>query len=262
MTTPIEGLSSLVVGTVESVSPREFKVILDADAPQTTAMNAGIPRGCPRINGYILIPNEQGAVVGLISWIGIERSMYPKRTGLKDFGLIDLPFPTRKLCIVPFGTLCRTNESIESYELRRGISIFPSVGDKVCIPTVKQLRSIVEASGTNKRVIIGKAPLAENVPVSIDPDKIFGRHLAILGNTGSGKSCSVAGIVRWSLEAANKSKKELMEKGIVSGSIGSPATVSANARFIILDPNGEYSKRFLIWVPVYLNYSLTLLLNN
>jgi hypothetical protein len=244
MSTPIEGLSSLVVGTVESVSTREIKVILDADAPQSTAMNAGIPRSFPRINGYILIPNEQGAVVGLISWIGIERSLYPKRTGLKDFGLIDLPFPTRKLSIVPLGTLCRSNENIESYELRRGISIFPSVGDKVCIPTIRQLRSIVEASGNNKRVVIGKAPLAENAPVSIDPDKIFGRHLAILGNTGSGKSCSVAGIIRWSLEEAKKDRKELMEMGILPVNNTVQETEKVNARFIILDPNGEYSNTF------------------
>lgn len=244
MTTPIEGLSSLVIGTVESVSPREFKVILDADAPQSTAMNAGIPRGFPRINGYILIPNEQGAVVGLISWIGIERSLYPKRTGLKDFGLIDLPFPTRKLSVVPLGTLCRSNENTESYELRRGISIFPSVGDKVCIPTIRQLRSIVEASGNNKRVVIGKAPLAENAQVSIDPDKIFGRHLAILGNTGSGKSCSLAGIIRWSLEEAKKDRKELIELGIIPFNGTDRQAEGVNARFIILDPNGEYSNTF------------------
>jgi uncharacterized protein len=63
--------------------------------------------------------------------------------------------------------------------------------------------------------------------VFVDPDRLFGRHLAVLGNTGSGKSCSVAGIVRWSLEQAER-----------AGS-GVP-----NARFIILDPNGEYSRAF------------------
>jgi len=145
---PIEVLSLLVIGTVESVSPNDIKVLLEPDAPQTTAINAGIPRGFPRINGYILIPNEQGAVVGIISWIGIERSMYPKRIGFKDFGLIDLPFPIRKLSVVPLGTLIRRNDN--SYELQRGISVFPSVGDKVCLPTVLQLRSIVEATGENR----------------------------------------------------------------------------------------------------------------
>jgi len=237
---PIEVLSLLVIGTVESVSPNDIKVLLEPDAPQTTAINAGIPRGFPRINGYILIPNEQGAVVGIISWIGIERSMYPKRIGFKDFGLIDLPFPIRKLSVVPLGTLIRRNDN--SYELQRGISVFPSVGDKVCLPTVLQLRSIVEATGENRRVAIGKAPLAENATVSIDPDKIFGRHLAILGNTGSGKSCSVAGLIRWSLEQAKKEKSELIKRKIIQEVSESN---HVNARFIILDPNGEYSKTFI-----------------
>jgi hypothetical protein len=63
--------------------------------------------------------------------------------------------------------------------------------------------------------------------VCVDPDRLFGRHLAVLGNTGSGKSCTVAGLIRWSLEQARQH----------SGT-------SPNARFIVLDPNGEYSRAF------------------
>jgi hypothetical protein len=74
---------------------------------------------------------------------------------------------------------------------------------------------------------IGTSPLASNAEVCIDPDRLFGRHLAVLGNTGSGKSCSVAGLIRWSIEQAQA------EGG------GPP-----NARFIVLDPNGEYSRAF------------------
>ena len=62
----------------------------------------------------------------------------------------------------------------------------------------------------------------------VDPDKLFGRHLAILGNTGSGKSCSVSGLINWSLAAAKKARDGK----------------NANARFIVLDPNGEYSQAF------------------
>ena len=41
MTTPIEHLSNLVVGTVESVSPSEVRVLLELDAPYATALNTG-----------------------------------------------------------------------------------------------------------------------------------------------------------------------------------------------------------------------------
>jgi DNA helicase HerA-like ATPase len=230
----VEQVAALAVGTVEFVAPDEIKVILDTDAPQATALNTGVPSRFPRLNGFVLIPNEAGAVVGLVSWLGIERSAYPKRTGLRDFGLIDLPFPLRKMSLNPVGTLrARGQESGETgFVLDRGVAVFPSVGDPVLLPTPVQLRAIVEASGVDKRLPIGTSPLLANAEVSVDPDKLFGRHLAILGNTGSGKSCTVAGLVRWSLETARATRTEAKR------------APEPNARFIVLDPNGEYLRTF------------------
>ena len=65
MSKPIEQIAALTIGTVESVSPSEIRVLLEPNAPQATALNTGVPTGFPRINGYVLIPNEFGAVVGL-----------------------------------------------------------------------------------------------------------------------------------------------------------------------------------------------------
>lgn len=233
MSKPIEQIAALTIGTVESVSPSEIRVILEPNAPQATALNTGVPTGFPRINGYVLIPNGTGALVGLVVWLGVERSPFPKRTGLKDFGLVDLPFPQRKISLTPLGTLLsgkRIGSSEIAYRLERGVSAYPSVGDAAQLPTAEQLRSIVEASSKeDRRVKIGTSPLAANADVTVDPDKVFGRHLAVLGNTGSGKSCSVAGLIRWSLTQAKKAR---------------PDKVRPNARFIILDPNGEYSSAF------------------
>jgi hypothetical protein len=233
MSNAIERLSNLVVGTVESVSPNEVRVLLELDAPQATALNTGTPAAFPRLNGYVLIPNEAGATVGYIAWIGIERSPYPKRSGFKDFGLVDLPFPLRKMTVSPVGTLTSSRERATGrtkYELSRGVVAFPSVGDQVLLPLPDQVEAIVGARDTDKRILIGSSPMASNAKIMIDPDKLFGRHLAVLGNTGSGKSCSVAGLIRWSIEAADNA-------------IGDPAK-KANMRFIVLDPNGEYARAF------------------
>ncbi|MDP8285614.1 MAG: ATP-binding protein [Candidatus Electryonea clarkiae] len=220
---PIEHSASLRIGTVEFVAPDELKVLLDLDAPDGVAANAGIPRSFPRINNYVIIPSETGYIVGQIEWIAVERSPFPKRKGFQDYGLVDLPFPLRKMRVNPLGIL-KVDEN-DNFLFQRGVQIFPSIGEPVLMPTDKQLRAIVE-SGERRRVKIGTSPLAANADVSIDPDRLFGRHLAVLGNTGSGKSCSVAGLIQWSLESAKKNGKE------------------PNARFIVLDPNGEYSKVF------------------
>lgn len=226
MTTPIEQLASLRIGSVEYISPDRIEVQLDIESPDSVALNTGTPRSFPRINGFVMIPIDLGFVVGQVSWITIQRSPYPKRSGFHDFGLIDLPFPLRKMELQPVGTLVATEKG---YRFKRGLESFPSVGDIVILPSEEQLRSIIE-SGENRRVYIGNSPLIGNAKVMIDPDRLFGRHLAVLGNTGSGKSCSVAGLIRWSLESANQH--------LANG------RTSVNSRFIVLDPNGEYSKAF------------------
>jgi DNA helicase HerA-like ATPase len=228
---PLAYADSLRIGSIDFVSPDEIKVLLDIEAPDSVALNTGTPRPFPKINGYVLISSDEGYLVGQVEWITIERSQYPKRKGMLDFGLVDLPYPLRKMCLNPLGTLQydeKDKDGDDSYIFKRGVESFPSVGDAVLLPTQKQLRSIVE-SGKNRRVKIGTSPLAANAEVKIDPDRLFGRHLAVLGNTGSGKSCSVAGLIRWSLEAA---KKECVEGK------------EPNARFIVLDPNGEYAHAF------------------
>ncbi len=217
---PLEFQESLEIGQVDFVSPDEIKVQLNIDAPENVALSTGKPRVFPRINGYVLIHTEEGYVVGQIEWITVEKSPYPKRQGLGDFGLVDLPFPLRKMSVNPLGLLKEKGD--KGYSFRRGVSSFPSVGDNVLLPTDEQLKAIIE-SGENRFIEIGNSPFAESAKVAVDPDKLFGRHLAVLGNTGSGKSCSVAGLIRWSLEAAGE---------------------NPNARFIILDPNGEYKKAF------------------
>lgn len=223
---PFEQVESLGIGTVDFVSPDEIKVALDIEAPESVALNAGSPRPFPRVNSYLLIPVDEGFLVGQVEWLTIERSAFPKRRGMQDFGLVDLPYPLRRLSLNPLGTL-RSQPNRTDYLFRRGADSFPSVGAPVRVPTEIQLRSIVE-SGEGRRVKIGTSPLAGDADVCVDPNRLFGRHLAVLGNTGSGKSCSVAGIIRWSLEQAQQARPE-----------GVP-----NARFIILDPNGEYSRAF------------------
>jgi len=221
---PIEQGEQLRVGTVDFVSPNEIRAVLDIDSPDSVALNAGTPRNFPRVNSYVLVSCDNGYLVGQIEWLAVERSPYPKQRDIQDFGLVNLPFPQKKISLNPVGTLKRVSKKgIDSFKFQRGSESFPSIGSAILLPTDLQLRSIVE-SGNNRRVIIGQSPLANNANVAVDPDKLFGRHLAVLGNTGSGKSCSVAGLIQWSLEAAMESNKK------------------PNARFIVLDPNGEYTR--------------------
>ena len=233
MRSPIEAIADRTIGTVESVHANAIRVLVDPSAPHVTALNSGMPMGFPRINGYLLVPNESGATVGIISAVQVERLPYPKRKGIWDSGLIDLPFPARLVTLTPLGTLLSSvngGSPESSFEMRRGVDIFPTAGDPVLLPSPIQLRALVEGEidGSSGQIHIGTCPTANGSSVHVNPDKLFGRHLAVLGNTGAGKSCTVAGLIRWSVEAARDKHQQK----------------KPNARFIILDPNGEYARAF------------------
>src|SRR5690625_2777554 len=228
--TPLSYSESLRVGSVDFVSPSEIKVLLHVETPDAVALNTGVPRSFPRVNSYVLVPSESGYLVGQVEWITIERSQYPKRRGMEDFGLVDLPYPLRKMGINPLGYLIHegiSDDGEDQYALRRGVGAYPTVGDPVLLPTQSQVRAIIE-SGKNRYAKIGVSPLAANAEVKVDPDRLFGRHLAVLGNTGSGKSCTVAGLIRWSFDPAREA---------TGGN-------QPYARFFLLDPTGEYAETF------------------
>lgn len=219
-TTPIEHIESLCIGSVVFVSPCEIKARLDAEAPDSVALNTGVPVRFPKVNNYLVIPSDCSYVVCQVVWAQLTQEF----GGLSsDKTIVGLPSSLRILSLSPLGMLTWGSEG---YQFTRGADSLPAIGESVLLPTADQVRAIV-ISGTNRRVWIGSSPLADNAKIEIDPDRMFGRHLAILGNTGSGKSCSVAGIIRWSIEAAH---------------IGNEST--PNARFLIFDPNGEYKTAF------------------
>lgn len=228
MHTPQDYRSSQVIGIVESVSPRELRVGLLDEAPGATSLNAGFAQRFPRINSWVLVPSEVGFLVGLITWIGIDTAPLPQRTR-DDSAFLEVPYPRRRMTVTPLGTLRWNSRSgAAKPDLVRGIVSYPSVGEPVFVPDTEQLRTIGSAGTESGRVVIGTSPLGGDTDVAINPDRLFGRHLAVLGSTGSGKSCTVAGLIRWCVDAAHDAAGE----------------GKSRVRFIILDPNGEYRDCF------------------
>lgn len=227
MSTPFEFRNSQIIGSVESVSPREIKVALSGDAPSATSLDAGLVQRFPRINSWVLVPSETGYLVGVVTWLGIDTSAAVAPES-HDQALLDIPFPRRRMSVTPLGTLRWGPTHDAPPKLVRGVVSYPSVGEPVLVPDAEQIRAIDSAGSTGGKVTLGTSPLAGDTSVSFDPDRLFGRHLAILGSTGSGKSCTVAGLVRWSLVAARKASSDNRSR----------------ARFVVLDPNGEYKDCF------------------
>lgn len=90
----------------------------------------------------------------------------------------------------------------------------------------KEELPINEDSNNTRSVLlnIGKSVIFSDYDVKVNIDKFFGFHFAVFGNTGAGKSNTIARIIQNIFVKKNYSAK--------------------GAKFVIIDSNGEYNKAF------------------
>ena len=134
----------------------------------------------------------------------------------------------RELIIKPMGTLTLNGE------FSMGIGIFPSIYSDVSIVTTKDIENILSpvrnkttaksTDGIHQEFEIGTSKNMINYNISLNINRFFNIHTAVLGKTGSGKSNTIAHILQQIFRKTN------------NHSIG--------AKTILFDVNGEYQKAF------------------
>ena len=102
---------------------------------------------------------------------------------------------------------------------QRGVSIFPALGDAIYSTTQEDLRQVY-ARPAVQSVRIGTIHQDRALPAYVATNDLLGKHFAILGTTGSGKSCAVALTLHAILEQ------------------------NPNAHVVLLDPHNEYAHAF------------------
>ena len=76
-----------------------------------------------------------------------------------------------------------------------GIIRRPTFNSRVRIINQQELGELV-GDNDNKTIPLGISPLYNNYPIKVNIDSMFSNHMAIFGNTGSGKTCGVARIIQ------------------------------------------------------------------
>jgi DNA helicase HerA-like ATPase len=86
----------------------------------------------------------------------------------------------------------------ESNRVISGLESFPKLGEGIFAATPELVQAIAEGvfskAGASNEVTLDIARLsgAGRLPLSVTPERLFGRHCAVLGTTGGGKSWTVA----------------------------------------------------------------------
>jgi len=117
-----------------------------------------------------------------------------------------------KLSLVPLG------EYDDSGNFERGINHFPTVGAELIMVSNWNLERIF-SDYSEVYYKVGKLSTFEAIDVYLDASSFFGRHSAVLGQTGSGKSWTVTSLIQAALR------------------------YMPNAHIIIMDMHGEYGDK-------------------
>ena len=108
----------------------------------------------------------------------------------------------------------------------RGVLKYPRVGDPVYAASTEAILSVLQGSVTDNAasVTLGRLSVDDSVEVGVTLERLFGRHLAIVGATGSGKS--------WTLAHLAESVDDHRGKLIVIDATGEYHTLDARARHL------------------------------
>jgi len=118
---------------------------------------------------------------------------------------------------------------IENEEFHRGSAVIPSPTEPVSIVEDSTIKLIYD-SNKDFNFPFGKLVQNKTIDLKIDANKFFGKHIALVGSTGSGKSCTVAKILQ---DAVGIDKKKNQN-----------AAQQKNAHIIIFDIHSEYKSAF------------------
>ncbi len=200
------------IGKVISVNNFKIKVLLDPDIRSQVRTYSGKISLITQIGGYLLFPVGPGEyAIGII--IGASEDETIEADEAKGMTL-QLAKARRLIWVNLLGKIVNDNE------FRPGITSYPALETPAYLPTEDELKLILEFVPSNAELdtalTIGISPIYARQNVTVSFNDLFGRPLGIIGNTGAGKSYSVASLIQ-------KIKDE-----------------SGQAKIIILDINGEY----------------------
>jgi len=216
------------IGRVISVDSFKIMIELDENIKGTHKSGYYDIYEVAKVNSYVIVPIGSDKIVALITRVKtFEDSEIEKSTGGIRFSK-----SKRHLIATMLGTI------IEENKYEEGIYNYPVLDNPVWYIIKEDLEKIFDSSSKKDvdcqkdfYLPIGKNGSFKDYDIKINPDKFFTKHSAILGNTGSGKSCTVTSILQ-SLFNYNYSRKSDKEDKL------------KNATIIIFDTNGEYKSAF------------------
>lgn len=200
-----------VIGYVVDVQANMLTASLVEDeqgrAPTITIGDEDIPVG--QIGSYVAIRQSDVNIVAIVSRMTEQEALAAPTIETPGEDTARLSFAKRIARLTPIGSI------LADGQFDRGVGRYPTTGAEVHAISSTDIAKMFERF-QSKGFSVGRVATHPSLKVCLDPSNLFGRHFAILGQTGSGKSWTVAALVQRAV------------------------AVMPRAHIIILDLHGEY----------------------
>ena len=202
------------IGIIHSVDGRVVKVLVDKDKNNSHLIFQGQLIKNVAVGSYVKILKGFETIIGKVEteYIEIDKGVNGQYNSHEEA-------INRYLIIKLIG-------HIEGNLYRKGLTELPLIANECHLLTNEEFE-MIHSFGSKDDVLIKIGTIASDplVPISIGVNKLFASHIGIFGNTGSGKSYTLAKIYRQLFVSFKDNVK-----------------FRNNAKFLFYDFNGEYSK--------------------
>lgn len=229
-----------VIGKVVAINSDRFSVELLSGLDNFNVSGFDDIHYFAQLNSYVIVPYQNYYIVAEVSGVR-EKDLNVPFSNPTDQILSKIQ-AGKFLEVLPIGTI--KQNKVKEFIFEFGVSVYPTLYSDVLyikedeLDTIFKTNRIKEQScqqpdkctdecDCKNRYIslpIGKSTIFPDYEVKIDIDKFFGSHSAILGNTGSGKSCTITSMLQTLYKL-----KEYSATG---------------STFLFFDVNGEYEQAF------------------
>jgi DNA helicase HerA-like ATPase len=240
----------LYLGVASSVSARIVGVNLSEAGRPSGSHFAGGRYGRGEVGEFVLIEGQQSLLLGRVAEIRLReperRSITRNFAGdseLEALGSIQL-----------LGCV-----AMDDLRVTAGVDAYPRLGDRIYaaphrfIALLPRLMELDDADAETVTLNLGTIDVAHESAVSIKPERLFGRHCAILGATGGGKSWTTARIIEECIKHnaklilidATAEYRDFSDEGVSHCHLGEPVAKAGKSIASSLPPTSFLESDFL-----------------
>ncbi len=188
------------IGTVTQAGPSSVRANLPLAGRSGNKLHHGHRVAGGEVGEFVLIACDELALFGRVLEVRLpERERLSVEPELGDSPELH-PVGTIQL----LATVDVSNQSIQP-----GLSRYPRLGSQIYSAHPEFVRWLASARydldmGEKVSIELAALPHATDAAISLSPQQLFGRHCAVLGATGGGKSWTVARLVEQSMRYRSK----------------------------------------------------------